>query len=108
EVVSPLGSRKDSEPGPHDCHGKRRMLRVAPRQFAGEDILLGHVGVDVLTALGENAVEGPEPYIADESRYCRALAPRGIGERVEQPLDQPGRTFLCHNNFTATCEPVRM
>jgi hypothetical protein len=84
------------------------MLRVTPRQLAREDVLLGHVGVDVLAPLGEDAVERPERDIAEENRDRRALAPRRVGERIEQPLDQPGRTVLRHNSFTATCEPVRM
>ncbi len=63
------------------------MLGVAQRQLAPERELLGHVGVDVLAALGDDAVKRPQRHIAEENRDRRALAPGGVGERIEEPLD---------------------
>jgi hypothetical protein len=88
QVVGPVRCRKDREPGPHDQHRQRRMLRVAPRQLTAEDELLGHVGVDVLAALGNDGVEGPGRDIAEEDRGSGALAPRGVAERIEKALDE--------------------
>jgi hypothetical protein len=44
--------------------------------------------MDVLADLGDGGVKGPECALADESRVRGAFAPRRIGERVGQPLDE--------------------
>jgi hypothetical protein len=88
QVIGPIADGEDGEPRPHHHRRERRMFRVAQRQLAREGELLGHVGVDVLTGLGQRAVERPERHIAQENGDHRALAPRGIAERSEQPLDQ--------------------
>ena len=63
------------------------MLGVAERHLARERELLGHVGVNVLTALRDGGVKRPQPHIGDEDGDHRALAPRRVGKRVEQPVD---------------------
>jgi hypothetical protein len=63
------------------------MLGVAQRQFAREHELLGHVGVNVLAALGNGRVKRPQPGIGEKDGDHRALAPR----RVDKGVEQPGR-----------------
>src|SRR5262249_23757015 len=67
---------------------QRWMLWIAERQFASERELLRHVGVNVLAALGHRAIKRPERHVAEENHNHRALAPGGVGERIEQPIDE--------------------
>jgi hypothetical protein len=63
------------------------VLGIAERELPPERELLGHIGVDVLAGLGDGAVKRPERHIPEEDHDHRALAPGGVGERIEQPLD---------------------
>ena len=58
------------------------MFAVAECKLARERELLGHVGVEVLAALGDDAIERPERGVAQENRKRRVLAPGGVGKRV--------------------------
>ena len=59
QVVGPVGGGKNGKPRAHHRHRERRMLGIAERQLAPQRELLGHVGVDVPAALGDDAVKRP-------------------------------------------------
>ena len=89
QVIGPVGDGKDREPGRHHHRHQRRMLGMAEREFLPERVLLGHVVVDVLAALGDDGVNRPQDDVRDQDDDDRSLAPRRVGERGREPLGEP-------------------
>src|ERR1700674_3216323 len=85
EVIGPIGEWKDQEPQLDDEGSERRMMRVAPRQLARHAGELGHVVVQILARLGENAVERPDDGVGEQEPNHGALAAARICKRIGKP-----------------------
>ena len=84
QIIRPIRRREHAEPEPHDQHCQRRVLGIPQCQFAGEHELFGHVDMDILAALGDDPVGGPQHDIDEESQHDRSFPPRGIAQRAQK------------------------
>ncbi len=87
QIVGPVRERKHAEPSPHQPSRQGRMLGRAERHLARPGDHLAHVEMDVLTALGDGAIDRPDRCVSGEQRQNGAFPARGIEKGFEQALE---------------------
>ena len=96
QIVGPVGDRKYCKPTANDDGGKRRMFGKAESKIARPGDQLGHVRMQILVALGDDAVKRPYQEITAQYGEHRAVSPHRIVDRVDQTVKRSiGNAIYC-------------
>ena len=98
QIIRPLLSRHEAEPGPHQPRSERRVRRRTEAHLVRPGEHLTHIEMDILAGLGDGGIERPDCHVSNEQDCHRALGTRRIDERIEQPFE-----WVAHASNSFSC-----